>query len=249
MYANMEEENEAQVQAYEKLYKAGQFAQLLRDTDPPQTPEQFYFRGLAFMEIKQFDDALECFRKVYHCRSLFPDLEYNMGLAYFYKQDYPNSVKHFENFLRVHPSNSSIYHETAMVLYLSRRWQDVCDLCARAVEWRVKRLPVRFWALSLLQLGQAQAAHEKLIQGLEADYENPGLWDALGDVLEATGHHEEASQAYRTAQAKGVKDLVKVDTPAESTVLDLGEQLLPRDPSGLEKPRHSMCEAASCAVF
>ena len=49
------EENEAQVQAYEKLYKAGQYAQLLRDTDPPQTPEQCYFRGLGYQEIKQFE--------------------------------------------------------------------------------------------------------------------------------------------------------------------------------------------------
>lgn len=244
------EENEAQVQAYEKLYKAGQYAQLLRDTDPPQTPEQCYFRGLGFQEIKQFDDSLDCFRKVYPYRALFPDLEYNLGLAYFYKQDYASSVKHFENFLRVHPTNSSIYHETAMVLYLSHRWQDVCELCERATEWRVKRLPFRFWALSLLQLGHIEPAHTKLIQALEADWDNAGLWDALGEVLQASGHPEEANQAHHIAKEKGAKDLVKVESPTPSgTIPDLGPLLLPRDPSGLEKPRHSMCEISSCAVF
>lgn len=244
------EENEAQVQAYEKLYKAGQYAQLLRDTDPPQTPEQCYFRGLGFQEIKQFDESLDCFKKVYPYRSLFPDLEYNLGLAYFYKEDYASSVKHFENFRRVHRSSSSIYHEEVMVLYLSRRWQDVCELCDQALEWQVKRLPTRFWALAQLQLGQVQLAHTKLIQALEADWENAGLWDALGDVLLVAGHPVEATQAHSVAQQKGARDLKKVESPPpSSTVLDLGPQLLPRDPSGLEKPRHSMCEVSACAVF
>ena len=249
MLAMEMEENEAQVQAYEKLYKSGQYAQLLRDTDPPQTPEQCYFRGLGFQEIKQFDESLDCFRKVYPYRASFPDLEYNLGLAYFYKEDYASSVKHFENFLRVHPSNTSIYHETAMVLYLSSRWQDVCELCERAMDWRVKRIPTRFWALAQLQLGQIQPAHTKLIQALETE-ESAGLWDALGDVLLVAGHPKEATQAYCTAQEKGFRDLKKVAIPtASGTVLDLGPQLLPRDPSGLQKPRHSMCEASGCAGF
>jgi len=52
-----------------------------------------------------------------------PDVYYNRGLAYFYKQDYDKAIADYTQALLLNPRYSNAYHNRAIAYYMKKEYQ------------------------------------------------------------------------------------------------------------------------------
>jgi len=92
---------------------------------PKETPRLLALKGAESMKKKDYDDALEAFKRLkerypYSKYALLADL--NIGDAYFHKKEYDAAVSAYEEFARLHPRNEAIpyvFYQIGMCHFLS----------------------------------------------------------------------------------------------------------------------------------
>ena len=147
-------------------------------------------------QLKKFDEALEIYSSLDKVSTQLKDFDYNIGLCYYHLQDLENAIDYMKKFLYSHPSNFLIYTHLCKALLLTKRYQEINEVCSKAEMWRIKNIPFRLWAYSLIQLKDMKKAHNVLILSLSHDEKNLKLWLLLGKVLSKCGYSMESLCCY-----------------------------------------------------
>lgn len=201
---------------FENLYDDRRWDMILEKTEQNlDVPEVLYYKvdptqGLAYQQLKYFDDAIHCYESIYEHREHLKDIEYNLGLCYYHLGKLEKALEYFSKYIINFPTDSHIYAHTAYVLEklsksYAEKYDEICKLCEKAVIWREKSVPWRLWALALYKRHKLQDAYEKCLHALELIPGNIDILILLAKILDKGKH---------TVLALAILSYIKENHPA-----------------------------------
>ena len=171
----------------------GEFDMALRQGYNP--PLDFYrFRGLANLEKKNFDTALEDVQKVLQVEPSNLPLNQAVGEIYLAKNSYNEALTAFQKILQLNPNNADAYY------YLASAYQKLGDYKNQQLNaWEAIKRNTNFLGESYFIVGNAAQKSKKYNEAIEAyrkslnvkpDY-NP-VYHHLPDIYRVQNRFEEA---------------------------------------------------------
>jgi len=95
------------------------------------------------------------------------EAEHGLGLAYYQKKDFPNTIRHLSAAIKVEPENSPVWKQTVEILgmayYFNNRSQDALPLLAKAIEWNEHSSDLRYTlAMCYIQVSNRDEARRNI---------------------------------------------------------------------------------------
>jgi tetratricopeptide (TPR) repeat protein len=169
--------------------------------------------GILERDGRFFEAAQLYLSALHHERSTNALLGAAVNLARLHQ--HPEALKLLREAIALDPDNARVQYTFALVLYAHaeivqshqpdyselRQWfHESAQAARRATELKPDHARAYlFWGLSLLQLGQSEAAIAPLRQGLKIEPDNFDMHLALGQALSQVGQFAEAEKALLTA--------------------------------------------------
>lgn len=80
----------------------------------PESPDAYRNRGVAYLEMKQFDSAIHDFEKAIELKPKLEGLYSNMAVAWYLKKEYLRAIDFYNEDLALRPKNHIIYLNRAL---------------------------------------------------------------------------------------------------------------------------------------
>lgn len=175
----------------------------------PNQATPYYFNGLANIQLKNYDKAVESLRDgiefVYSNNQLLIDFYSNLGFAYNYQKDYEKSDKAFDEALKVDPDNSQILNNYAYFLSLRKKNLERAEKYSRRSNELSPNNAVYMdtYGWILYQQGKYAQAEEWLAPAAKMAGKRSAIAEHYGDVLYQLGKKEEALIYWKQAKESG----------------------------------------------
>jgi type IV pilus assembly protein PilF len=141
----------------------------------PDFSEAINNLGILYSKMKDWDNAMACFRKV-AANVLYqtPHFAYhNMGLIFYYKGDYPNAIGNYQKAIKLAPGYVNVYYDLAVCYEALNRYDEAVDTLKKAVV-----LNPKFWQADLglaklyIKMSRRHDAATTLKKIIESDPKN-----------------------------------------------------------------------------
>ena len=76
----------------------------------PGNPRAYQYLGLAYHDVKDFDNAIIQYKKSLSLNPLQPDVHNNIGVSYFNRGDVDTAIMHFKHALSINPSHADAHY-------------------------------------------------------------------------------------------------------------------------------------------
>ena len=175
----------------------------------PDSMDLYRYIAPAYFQMKQYDKALDTYRiAIEKTDSLdvetLSDLYCGMGDAYFEKGDTATAFASYEKSLQLNPFNSGTMNNYAYFLSLTDKELDKAErMAATAVKMNPENGPfIDTYAWVFYKKKDYPMALLYIKSAIEhSDEPSADLYDHYGDILEATGEHEQAVEQWKKALA------------------------------------------------
>ena len=138
--------------------------------------------GTAYFDLREYDKAVENFKKAIELEDIYPKLHNALALTYLAKDEPALALPHFESALSMEPDNALAHFSLGGVYFRLGDGEKAAASLQRAVELRPEWSRARFDLgrvyLSLADGARSQAAFEELLR------REPGF-PGVGEMLEA----------------------------------------------------------------
>jgi type IV pilus assembly protein PilF len=138
----------------------------------PDFSEAINNMGILFSKMKDWDNAMACFRKV-TANVLYqtPHFAYhNMGLIYYYKGDYPSAIENYLKAIKLAPGYVNVYYDLASSYEALNHYDEAVDALKKAVILTPKsRLADIALAKLYIKMARRQDATATLKKIIESD--------------------------------------------------------------------------------
>ena len=168
-------------------------------TDYPDNPYILDFLGILYHQIKDYDSAIEYFRKAIQLNPNSPETFYNLGTALTQKGLLEEAVTCYRNALRLNPNFVDAYNKLAIVLHNMGRLSEAITQYRTAAKYAPGFKTYFNLAIALQENGQLDDAitcYQRVLQL------NPNFADAyfnLSVVFQEKGNLDEAKSYYLKA--------------------------------------------------
>lgn len=196
-----------EVQQWAELSKQGNRATELF----PNQPVPYFLGGLALLQEKQHQQAIDLLRRgvrmVYGNAELEAQFYAALGDGYHSLSKHEESDASYDRALKIKPNNALVLNNYAYYLSLRKQQLDkAADMSARSLKLEPGNpsyLDTYGWIL--YQQGKYSEARKYIEQALAASGENGTLLDHLGDVVFKLGETDKAHAYWLRAKAAGVE--------------------------------------------
>ena len=168
-------------------------------TDYPDNPYILDFLGILYHQIKDYDSAIEYFRKSIQLNPNSPETFYNLGAALTQKGLFEEAVTCYRNALRLNPNFVDAFNKLAIVLHKMGRLSEAITHYRTAAKYAPSFKTFFNLAIALQENGQLDDAitcYQRVLQL------NPNFADAylnLSVVFQEKGTLDEAKSYYLKA--------------------------------------------------
>lgn len=175
----------------------------------PSQATPYYFNGIANIQLKQYDKAVESLRDgiefVYSNNQLLIDFYSNLGFAYNYLKDHDKSDKAFDEALKVDPDNSQVLNNYAYFLSLRKKNLERAEKFSRRSNELSPNNPVYMdtYGWILYQQGKYTQAEQWLASAVKLATKRSAITEHYGDVLYQLGKKTEALMYWKQAKESG----------------------------------------------
>ena len=175
----------------------------------PNQAAPFYFNGVANMQLKQYDKAIQAFSDgvefVYDNNPLLLQFYSNLGESYNAIKNYEKSDKAFDNALKVDPDNAFILNNYGYYLSLRKTMlEKAVKFSRRSNELSPNnRSYIDTYGWILYQLKRYKEAEEWLSRAAKMGASNAVIMEHYGDVLYQLDKKEEALNYWKQAKLAG----------------------------------------------
>lgn len=192
----------------------------------PSNPALYYFQGIAFVQLNNYEDAIEILETgklmVFKSESGLIDFYVLLGDAYNGLNDHTNSDKNYDLALKANPDNAYVLNNYAY--YLSIR-KDKLELAEEMAKKAVELDPNQYnyqdtYGWVLFQMGKFEEAANWLKLAVNnGGSVNGEIIEHYGDALFKMGEKEEAIVIWKEAKEVGdVSDLLEEKIRTESYI-------------------------------
>ena len=84
--------------------------------------KEYFGKGVASLDDKEWEEALEAFDKAEGLGMKSLDLDYNMGFAYYMLKDYEQAKKRYRAVLDVDPRDTDVRYNLARIYEKEKDW-------------------------------------------------------------------------------------------------------------------------------
>ena len=149
--------------------------------------------------MSRFSEALEVYQEIYQFNEGIKDIEYNIGLCYYHQGKLEEAVDFMKRYLEKNPRDQMIYSYLCKILGEIKAYEEINEICEKAVIWRIKQIPRLLWAKSLYKTGKIKKAHAIALWAIEKKPKKSCGWLMLGKIFKRAGYLIEASHCYEKA--------------------------------------------------
>lgn len=175
----------------------------------PNQATPYYFNGLANIQLKHYEKAVESLRDgiefVYSNNQLLIDFYSNLGFAYNYMKDHEKSDKAFDDALKVDPDNTQVLNNYAYFLSLRKKNLEKAEKFSRRSNELSPNNAVYMdtYGWILYQQGKYAQAEEWLASAVKMSGKRSAISEHYGDVLYQLGKKQEALIYWKQAKESG----------------------------------------------
>lgn len=168
------------------------------------TLDELARKGIAAIQDKRFDDAIEAFQAAVAMDGTRPDMSNLLGMAYLHRGDVGNAIPHFEKCVAlaepfVAPEVQDMKRDYHLQLATAYQLMDQVDDAVRTLQGITKRWPSV--AMPYLQLGGLLLSAGRLDEGLSAYRDAAGVLD--GDDRQAAEVLVSAVESFQETEHPG----------------------------------------------
>jgi|GEM_PF-1870738 len=179
--------------------KVIELSSLLLKSDPTSASD-YLFRGIAYLELGQFETALKCYDKAIELDPRNANIWLRKGLALGMLNRYEDALESFKKMIEFDPQNAIPWQGKGLVLNILNRYEDALESFKKAIKLDPQNAIVwqgKGYALSkLLRWEEAVDSFEKAV---ELDPQNAIVWQGKGYALSKLLRWEEAVDSFEKA--------------------------------------------------
>jgi len=136
----------------------------------PEDPDAFYRLGVAYEKNKDFEAAIQAYKRVIKIKSDHAKAHYRTGILYLAKQEYKTAVEPLKKALKIEPDSPEINFRLGVAHDRLQEHEKAISFFSRAVEINPDFLKVyKNMALSYDSMGKHKEALECLKRALELE--------------------------------------------------------------------------------
>ena len=175
----------------------------------PNQPTPFYFNGIANIQLKNYQKAVESLNEgveyVYKDKPLLTQFYYNLGDAYNYLKNYEKSDKAFDDALKIDPDNSFVLNNYAYYLSLRKEKLEKAEKLSRRSNEIApnNRSYIDTYGWILYQLGKYSEAEIWLERAVKMGAKNAVILEHYGDVLYKLNKINDAVYYWKESKLNG----------------------------------------------
>lgn len=186
-----------------ELYNKKKFASLINEANKFITEkiihEQIYnIMGISFLNLKQINQAILCFKNAIKVNTEFLDAYNNLGCTYRDKHEFNHAIKNFKKVLRLNPNFIEALINLSYCYSQNKNYNDALSFLEQALRLSPGSPNIRFNIGSILI---EQENYQKALRVFqELAYENPTesrVFNNLGNAYKFLDDYEKASNYYK----------------------------------------------------
>ncbi len=185
---------------YSKIGKETSAEKILRRVYEiePENEEVIYMLGSVCLRLKKFNEAIKFLTKLAHLK--YPVVHYNLGLAYYYIDDYLSAEAEFKEVLKIDPGFPKVVEKLAEILIRREGYEEVYEYLQQALK-REPYNPTLYYLLSisLWNLGKLDKAKETIETAIDLEPEKAIFWETCGQISLELGEFDEAERYFNRA--------------------------------------------------
>jgi tetratricopeptide (TPR) repeat protein len=98
------------------------------------SPELYFFRGIAWMQLQRFDEAIDDLTKAIDLRPDYFRAWQNRGLAWSNRRKYDKAVRDLNHAIGLRPNHSSTYRHLGFALLQTKDYDQAVEVFNKAIE-------------------------------------------------------------------------------------------------------------------
>jgi tetratricopeptide (TPR) repeat protein len=136
----------------------------------PRNPSLWFLLGLGRSQLKEFDPAIEAFRKVIEIDSRYAPAYFNLGLLYGYKDDLNQALRMYRRGLEIEPGDLGGNQNYAYLLIRSQKYEEAIAPLRRLKAANQSDLSIRSSLVEcLVKSGRKTDARDEVLEFLTID--------------------------------------------------------------------------------
>jgi tetratricopeptide (TPR) repeat protein len=209
LFAGCTPSDEELIDQSRSLLDAGQYEQAIQllNRTLEHYPEQttaYNMRGVAKVELQQYDAALADFSQAIRLDSTSYRPYYNRANVYFQVNRYPEALDDYNQVVRLAPEQTDVYVNRAATLYEMEQYENArLDLEAARQQAPDRPLIHYNLAKTLYMLNETELAKEALNRVVTLDNSHAGAFYLMGVIARDAGSTEEACTYFAQADKLG----------------------------------------------
>ncbi|HUL42820.1 MAG TPA: tetratricopeptide repeat protein [Bacteroidota bacterium] len=165
------------------------------------------------MRLERYDAALTWYRKL--AEKKLPHVHFNMGIAYFYKDNFKYAEEEFRRTLRYDPKFPKIHESLGEVLVKRGAYTEAVDLLRRGIAIDPYSAVSHYLlGLAYEKLDQWQRAYGEFVSAVDLDPNEPSGWQMCAEMLIQLKRYGEA-EAY-------LRKTLELNPYSVESLVDLG---------------------------
>ena len=155
----------------------------------PGDDNSFTNRGLAYSELKDYDNAINDFTYALNMKPTDPVIAYNSrGLAYYRSKQFEKAVEDYTNAIKFNPKHRIAYYNRGLALKKLKRHNEAVEDYNKAVELGLKTSLVYYSrALAYRQLKKNRESSEDFNEYLKLNGNKDGDAEEIREQIKALG--------------------------------------------------------------
>ena len=180
--------------------KVIELSSLLLKSDPTSASD-YLFRGIAYLELGQFETALKCYDKAIELDPRNANIWLRKGLALGMLNRYEDALESFKKAIKLDPQNAIVWQGKGYALSKLLRWEEAVDSFEKAVELDPQNaIPWQGKGLVLNILNRYEDALEAFEKTAELGMKSATLYITLARLYRKLGKEAESAEACKLAR-------------------------------------------------
>lgn len=160
--------------------------------------EILFMLGNLHLRLENYDRALEYYKMLEHRK--MPQVHFNMGAAYFYKENLPQAEKHFRLTLKYDPNFPKINESLGELLIKRKAYTEAIKHLRRGIELdRYSWISHYLLGIAYSKIYDWKKSYREFVTALDIDPKEASTWQMCGEMLINLRRFDEAEQYLKKA--------------------------------------------------
>jgi tetratricopeptide (TPR) repeat protein/transglutaminase-like putative cysteine protease len=191
----------------------------------PKNKQIWNLVGEAYMQLRQFPQAEEAFRKQIATNNFDPFGHYNLGRVLWQQRKLDDAVKAFQAQLEIDPLQKDAHAALGEIFYELNKFEDSAAEFEKTVSLDPDNgFNYANYGRALLKLKKTKEANEAFDQAVEKQ-QNPMLWNNIAYELADNNANLDRAEQYAESAISQVSSALRNLSPDHVTMADMGNVL------------------------